>query len=77
MSLPHLEVTGGFSTKNMVVKLNGVEIPGLMRLEFIANTTDVNRAVFEIGIGQVTIDAETVTDLIANYDKSTGMSKLP
>ena len=77
MALPHLEVAGGFSGKGMVIKLNGVEVPGIMRFEFTADSTNVNRAVFEIGVGSVSIDAETVTELIAAYDPATGVSKLP
>lgn len=57
--------------------LNGHEIPGIMRFELTMNTTDVNRAVIEVGVGSVEVDAEAVTELIAAFDPASGVSTLP
>lgn len=77
MPLPKLQVTGGATGRGSKVRLDGHEVPGITRFELTMTTTDVNRAVLEINVGSVEIDAETVTELVAAFDPAAGVSKLP
>lgn len=77
MSLPKLEIKGGWSARDAKILLNGQEVPGLTRFELTMTTTDVNRAIIEVSVGSIEIDAEAVTELIAAYDPTSGVSTLP